>query len=150
MKKGNLGYGLALCLIFLLGVSFLSGCSTDADIASHNLSIAADSFQIERRIVFFDTWTDTYLLSIEGLCSIKSAGGTTGTDAVAVTCKTGPNEYKKHYLGLSGNVTYFSEQTREATANVYRYKVIFKPQSIIPDVDLSSIVPKDVDLSVGR
>jgi len=128
--------------VIVLGVmisasSFLSGCSTDADVASRNLSIAADSFQIERRIVFFDTWTDTYLLSIEGLCSIKSGAGTTGTEAVAVTCKTGQDEYKKHYLGLGGNVTYFSEQIREAEVNVYHYKVIFKPQSIVPDVDLS-------------
>ena len=114
----------------------LSGCSTDADIASHNLSIAADNFQIERRIIFIDTWTDTYLLSITGLCSIKSASGTTGTDGVAVTCKTGANEYKKHYLGLSGNVTYFSEQLAAAQVGVYRYKVVFKPTAIIPDVDV--------------
>ena len=76
--------------------ALLTGCSTDADIASQNLSIAADSFQIARRIVFIDTWTNTYLLSIEGYCSIKSAAGTTGTDGVAVTCKVGPNSYKKH------------------------------------------------------
>lgn len=131
------GKFLAVSLIFLLGAFLLVGCSTDADVASRNLSIAADSFQIERRIVFIDTWTETYLLSIEGLCSIKDSSGTTGMSGVAVTCKTGQNEYKKHYLGLSGNVTYFSEQLREAPVNVYRYKVIFKPQSIVPDVDLS-------------
>lgn len=27
-----------------------------------------------------------------------------------VTCKTGDGEYKKHYLGISDNVTYFVEQ----------------------------------------
>jgi hypothetical protein len=114
----------------------LAGCSTDADVASQNLSMAADSFQIERRIVFIDTWTDTYLLSITGLCSIKNGAGNTGGDSVAVTCKTGANEYKKHYLGLSGNVTYFSEQLGAAQVGVYRYKVIFKPIAIIPDVEM--------------
>lgn len=114
----------------------ISGCSTDAAVASRNLSIAADNFQIERRIVFIDTWTDTYLLSITGLCSIKSASETTETDGVAVTCKIGANEYKKHYLGLSGNVTYFSEQLATAQVGVYRYKVVFKPTSIIPDIDM--------------
>lgn len=121
--------------IFLLVVVLMTGCSTDADIASQNISIAADSFQIERRIVFIDTWTNTYLLSVTGLCSIKSAEGTTGTSGISVTCKVGPNEYKKHYLGLSGNVTYFSEQLGAAKVGVYRYQVIFKPASIIPDVE---------------
>jgi hypothetical protein len=126
-------------LKMLVGLSLLmaaAGCSTDADVASQNLSIAADNFQIERRIIFIDTWTDTYLLSITGLCSIKSAEGTTGTPGVAVTCKVGANEYKKHYLGLSGNVTYFSEQVGPAQVGVYRYKVVFKPSVILPDIDM--------------
>lgn len=122
-----------LILSILIGIN---GCANDADVASRNLSIAADNFQIERRIVFIDTWTDTYLLSITGLCSIKSAAGTTGTDGVAVTCKVGPANYKKHYLGLSGNVTYFSEQVESAKVGVYHYKVIFKPSVIVPDIEV--------------
>ncbi len=114
----------------------LAGCENDADVASRNLSEAADNFQIERRIVFINTWSNTYLLSITGLCSIKSAQGTTGSDGVAVTCKVGPSEYKKHYLGLNGNVTYFSEQLGPAQVGVYRYKVVFKPSVIVPDVDV--------------
>jgi len=121
----------------LLAVAIsLSACRNDADVASENLSYAADNFQIERRIIFIDTWTDTYLLSVTGLCSVKSAADTTGSDGIAVTCKVGPNEYKKHYLGLSGNVTYFSEQLGPAQVGVYRYKVNFKPSTIIPDVDM--------------
>jgi len=53
-----------------------------------------------------------------------------------LTCKTGPTEYRKHFLGLSDNVTYFAEQIGSAQVSVYHYKVIFKPQSIVPDVDL--------------
>lgn len=117
-------------------VASLSGCATDADVASNNLSYAADNFQIERRIIFIDTWTDSYLLTVTGLCSVKSAEGTTGMPGVAVTCKTGANEFKKHYLGLSGNVTYFSEQIGPAQVGVYRYKVAFKPSVILPDVEL--------------
>lgn len=124
-------------LITILLAFLIAGCSSDAEVASENLSIAADNFQIERRIIFIDTWTDTYLLSITGLCSIKGAEGTTGTPGVAVTCKVGPSEYKKHYLGLSGNVTYFSEQLGGAQVGVYRYKVVFKPTVIIPDVDVN-------------
>lgn len=123
---------MALILLVILGIM---GC-TDAEVASRNISVAADNFQIERRIVFINTWTDTYLLSITGLCSIKSASDTTGTGGVAVTCKVGANEFKKHYLGLNGNVSYFSEQIGPAQVGVYHYKVVFKPSVIIPDVEL--------------
>jgi hypothetical protein len=127
---------ILLMLMVVMSMIATTNCKQEADTASYNLSIAADNFQIERRIVFIDTWTDTYLLSITGLCSIKSASGTTGSNGVAVTCKTGQNDYKKHYLGLSGNVTYFSEQIREAPVNVYHYKVVFRPSTIIPDIEI--------------
>lgn len=123
-------------IVASLLIGALSGCSTDAEVASNNLSMAADNFQIERRIVFINTWTDTYLLSITGLCSIKNGQNNTGVPSAAVTCKTSDTEYKKHYLALTGNVSYFSEQMGPAHVGVYRYKVVFKPSVIIPDIDL--------------
>lgn len=110
----------------------LVACS-DADVARRNLSQAADQFEINRRIVFYNGITDKYLLSIEGLCSL--GGAETLKDAVTVTCKTGPGAYKKHYLGLSDNVTYFAEQIEAAPVNTYHYRVIFKPAAIVPDID---------------
>lgn len=107
------------------------GACSDADVASRNLSQAADNFEISRRIVFYNGITGDYLLSIEGLCS---QGQT--EKKLAVTCKTGHGQYKKHFLGLSDNVTYFSEQLEPATANVFHYRVIFKPAVIIPDFDV--------------
>jgi hypothetical protein len=108
------------------------GCVSDADVASHNISKAAEMFQIERRVVFYDSIQGTYLLSIEGRCSIDDY-----TSKLTITCKTADDEYKKHYLGRADNVTYFAEQLETADVSVYRYKVIFKPSVLIPDVDLS-------------
>lgn len=105
-----------------------AACDTDAEVASKNLSKAADSFEIQRRIIFVNGITDTYLLSIEGRCSIDDDG-----NQLEVTCKTGPNAFKKHFLGLSDNVTYFVEQTEAADVSVYRYRVIFKPETILPE-----------------
>lgn len=119
-----------LILIALLG---LTACS-DADIARNNLSRAADQFEINRRIVFYNGITDTYMLTIEGLCSL--GGAESLKDAVTVTCKTGPSVYKKHYLGLSDNVTYFAEQIEPAAVSTYHYRVIFKPAAIVPNIDL--------------
>jgi len=120
-------------LLALLTIGFFMGVMgcTDADIASHNLSKAADMFELNRRVIFYNGITGDYMLSIEGRCSITN----TGTQ-LAVTCKTGAEEFKKHYLGLSDNISYFSEQLDSAKVDDYRYRVIFKPKSIIPDVDL--------------
>ena len=114
----------------------LAGCgqsASDANIASQNLSTAADQFEINRNIVFVNGITDKYLLQIQGRCSINDDG-----NQLEVTCKTGPNDYKKHFLGLSDNVTYFVEQVDGADVSVYRYRVIFKPESIVPDIDLKT------------
>jgi len=112
-------------------LAVMSGCSTDADLASKNLSTAAEQFQIERRIVFYNGITDNYILSVEGRCSVEFY-----PEKFEVTCKTGEDAYVKHYLGRADNVFPFVEQLETADVSTYRYKVIFKPTSIIPDVDL--------------
>lgn len=116
-------------MVALLG---LSACGqNDARVASANLSQAADNFEINRRIVFYNGITNDYILVIEGLCSQSHEGA-----KFVVTCKVGQNQFKKHFLGLSDNVTYFSEQMNAAAASTYHYKVTFKPSVIIPDIDL--------------
>lgn len=119
-------------IIALVTAIVVVGCS-DANVVSSNLSKAADNFEINRRIVFYNGITGEYMLSIEGLCSIGSA---TETKAVAVTCKTGKDHYKKHFLGLSDNVTYFAEQVESNQASPYMYRVVFKPLAIVPDIEL--------------
>lgn len=121
--------GLAMAA---LGVGVLAGC-TQAETASRNISVAADQFEVVRRIVFFNSITDTYLLTIEGNCSIEPD---MAEEQLEVTCKIGPDEYKKHYLGLADNVTYFIEQLEVVDASVYHYRVIFRPEAIIPEFDL--------------
>lgn len=119
---------LALTSVFLFGAS---ECS-DAERASTNISKASDMFEITRRVVFFNGITDKYLLSIEGRCSIDLKRD----QVLAVTCKVSEGAFKKHYLGLSDNVSYFVEQLETADVSVYHYRVVFKPQAIIPDIDL--------------
>lgn len=110
------------------------GCS-DADIASSNLSKAADNFEVTRRIVFYNGITGEYMLTIEGLCSL---GNSDKSRQLTVTCKTGQGVYKKHFLGLSDNVTYFVEQVEAMPVGTYHYRVFFKPQTILPNIDLKA------------
>ena len=107
-----------------------AGCGDDATVASRNISKAADNFEVDRRIVFYNGITGGYLLEIQGKCSIEDQ-----KNQLEVTCKVGTEEYKKHFLGLSDNVTYFAEQVSGKKASAYHYRVTFKPQTILPDVD---------------
>ncbi|ASM17978.1 hypothetical protein L7815_012085 [Serratia marcescens] len=121
-------------LLMLLAVLSLSACDVnDADVVSKNLSTASDNFEVNRRVVFYNGITGDYMLSIEGLCS-KDNSSTANT--LGIVCKVGPNQYKKHLLGLSDNVTFFIEQIDGVKASPYFYRVTFKPSVIAPDIDI--------------
>ena len=119
-----------LLLIAALLMAVVGACVDDAQIASRNVSKAADNFEVQRRVVFMNGITDNYLLEILGRCSIEDQ-----LNQLEVICKVGPGTYKKHFLGLSDNVTYFVEQLEAVEASAYHYRVTFKPQVIIPDFD---------------
>ena len=120
-------------LISALAVVLAAGCASEADVASRNLSNAADNFEVHRRVVFYNGINGEYLLTIEGLCSRDNDS----TDRkLAITCKVGSGQYKKHFLGLSDNVTYVIEQLEPLPVGTNRYAVNFKPTAILPDVRL--------------
>lgn len=118
--------------LMLLAVA-LVGCNRASEVASYNVSQAADNFEVDRRIVFFNGITDTYLLTIEGRCSITDQG-----NQLEVICKVGPNSFTKEFLGLSDNVSYFVQQIGIASASEYNYRVIFRPSVIVPDPEMAS------------
>lgn len=119
----------------LVAATTLAGCTTDAGMARHNLDTAADQFEVQRRIVFINGITDEYMLEIEGRCSYQPEG-----NQVVVICKVadgnGADSFKKHSLVRSDNVTVVVEQLEGSDVSAYHHRVIFKPQSVVPDVDL--------------
>jgi len=126
---------LGLVFVVVVSLASLTACfDTDANVASENLSKEADQFKIPRRITFVNGITDKYLMVIEGKCSIQPD---TASKKLDVTCKVGdnPEKYKKHFLGLSDNVTYFVEQVDGANVSSDHYKVIWKPETLLPDFD---------------
>jgi len=122
-----------ILFLFLMVLLFSMGCVNDADVASHNLSQDADNFKIFRRVVFYNGITGDYILEVRGYCSIESDNY---DKQLELTIKTGPSSYLKHFLGLSDNVTYFAEQLEPAQVSDDQYKVIFKPTSIIPTIEI--------------
>ncbi len=118
-------------IFILLTVLTLSNCS-DADIARGNLEREEQNFKVYRRVVFYNGITNQYILTIEGyLAIIKDTDGD-----IVVTVKTEDGAYMKHYLGLSNNVTYFSEALQPRYVSDKRYKVVFKPSALIPTIEL--------------
>jgi len=118
-----------LAVALSAGLLVLTGCSSDADVASENISKDADNFKVLRRIVAINGITDKYILSVEGFCNINDE-----KTQLEITCKL-PDGYKKHFVGLSDNTSYFVEQMESANVSVDHYKVIFKPEAIVPDVE---------------
>lgn len=115
------------------GLMVLAACQSDADVVSNNLSKSADQFEVLRRIVFYNGITGEYMLTIEGYCSL---GNNDSPGELTVTCETSPGQYKKNFLGLSDNVTYFLEQLDAAGVSKDHYRVVFKPSVIVPDIDV--------------
>lgn len=122
-----------LSILLIIGsLSFVVGC-TDAAVASYSLAKDTEMFKIKKRIVFLNGITDKYLLEITGFCSVRKD---TLKNQLEVTCKVGQDMYKKHFLGISDNVTYMVEHLNSSRVNVYHYKVIFKPAVLIPDINI--------------
>lgn len=120
---------LSIAAVSLLG---LSACASNADQASYNVSEEAERFEVQRLIVGINTFDNSVLFSVEGRCSIERE-----TELV-VMCKHGDDDYRKHYLGHSDNVTWISTQLEPIDVSEYHTKIILKPQSILPDFDLST------------
>lgn len=122
---------LLVLLGLLLGLTMVNCGQNDATIVSRNLSTRADNFEIYRRVVFYNTITDKYMLMVEGYSSIKDSNG-----QLEVTVKDNNGEYLKHFLGLSMNISYFSQQLESANVSKDHYKVVFKPSVIIPNIEI--------------
>ena len=122
-----------LLITITIAAVLLVGCARDAQVASRNLSVAADQFEIYRRVVFYNGITDKYILMVEGYCSIEVDGA---DNQLELTVKMPDGSFKKHFLGLSDNVTYFAEQLDNARVSKDSYRVIFKPESLVPDIDV--------------
>lgn len=120
----------ALAIVAAVAVGS-SACSSDADVASRNLSQEADDFKIDRRVVLYNGITDTYTLAIVGKCSL---GNDDTKEQSSVTCKTEDGKYLKHIFRMGDNMTVFAQQLLPAEVSTARYKVYFKPEAIIPDI----------------
>jgi hypothetical protein len=121
---------ISLVLVLVASLSF-AACTSNADKASENLSKEAEKFNVQRKIVAINGITDKPILDVEGRCSIENE-----SIGLVVICKHGPDDYRKHFVGLSDNVTFVSTQLKGIDVSEYRTKFILRPEALVPDIDL--------------
>ncbi len=135
MNKVLLVFLAVLTVLTVLTVPMLTSCGrlfSDASVARSNLETAEQNFEVYRRVVFYNGITGEYILQIEGKLAII----VDGDGDLVVTVKTADGKYMKHYLGLSDNVTYFSEALAGNDVSTQGYRVIFKPSVILPTIEV--------------
>jgi len=121
----------AKLLIAAALVALTAACSSDSDVVNKNLDKDAENFKVNRRVVFYNAILDKYIMIVEGYCSVDPGDG----NRMTVTCKVG-NEYKRNALGKSDNVLWWYEQLTTSGVSPNHYKVIFKPEAIVPEPEI--------------
>jgi hypothetical protein len=123
-------------IVVLLAVALgLAACTTSAaDRANKNLSKAAENFEVPRRIVGINGITDNVLFSVEGFCSYEVPEDGT----FEAICKNPDGTISRTTLYLSDNVTFVSTQLHGVKVDLFRPRIIFRPEAIIPNFELST------------
>lgn len=116
-----------IILVILLSL-LLVGCS-EADRVSHNLSQEADNFNDVRQITVMNCLKGEVLFQMTGKMSIYAD---TSDNQLEVTVEDENGEYKKHFIGLSDNVTYVIEDITAGDVSKYKYTLNFNPNMVIP------------------
>lgn len=106
----------------------LTGC-TQADRVSYNLSEQADNFNDIRQITVINCLKGDTLFQMTGKMSIYAD---TADNQLEVIVEDENGEYKKHFIGLSDNVTYVVEDITEDDVSNYKYTLNFNPEMWFP------------------
>ena len=121
-----------ICILLItVSVLFCFTSCTAADNVNHNLSQAADNFEVVRKITVYNARTDLIIMEMEGYMSISN----NSSSELVVTCKVGENEYKKNYVYLNEYVIYAVEDITGTTTDPYHYKIKF--YTALPDIDIN-------------
>lgn len=118
-----------IVLVAIMTVAF-TGCQTEAQRVSYNLSRQADNFNVVRQLTVINCIEGDVIFQMTGKLSIEAD---TVDNQLEVTVEDN-GTYVKHFIGLSDNVTYVVEDLNLGTNDVakYRYTLNFNPNMWIP------------------
>ena len=118
--------------ITIAGIIGLAGCTSDADKASENISTAAENFEVQRTIVGINGITGETIFFAEGRCSFEYPD----SNRVDVTCKYGPDEYRRHTFFMGDQDSVVVSQEESIDVSEYHTRIVLKPQNVIPEFDI--------------
>lgn len=124
---------MILATLFLIAIIFgLTGCRQSRRVA-WNVSKEADSFNVTRKLTVLNVRSDKVLLELTGTFAIAN----NAANELEVICKTGEEEYKKHFVYLNSWTVYTVEDISGADVDPYKYEITFYPQMIpVADFDV--------------
>lgn len=126
MKK-RLRNSFILALVVIVAF-VLAGC-TEASRVDYNITEEAENFNVYRRVTVINCIKGDTLFSIEGRMNIKAD---TQDNQLELTVEVGDEKYKKHFIGLSDNVTYTVEDISGSEVSKYHYEINYNPKMWIP------------------
>ena len=127
MKKSKM---ILAILSVLMITTVLTGCETEAQRVSYNLSQQADNFNIVRQLTVINCIEGDVLFQMTGKMSITADTADNQLEIIVEDNGT----YVKHFVGLSDNVTYVVEDLNLGAneVNKYKYTLNFNPKMWIP------------------
>ena len=118
-----------ICILTLIMLAIsLAGC-TEASRVSYNLSQEADNFNDIRQLTVINCLQGDVLFQMTGKMSITAD---TADNQLEIVVEDENGEYKKHFIGLSDNVTYVVEDITSGDVSKYKYILNFNPNMWIP------------------
>jgi hypothetical protein len=115
--------------ILTVGLLTLTACQSEAEKVSYNLSLEADNFNDIRQITVINCLQGDVLFQMTGKMSITAD---VEDNQLEVVVEDENGEYKKHFIGLSDNVTYVVEDITSDDVSKYKYTLNFNPNMWIP------------------
>ena len=116
--------------LLIFSIPLLTGC-TDSEVnrVSYNLSQEADNFNDIRQLTVINCIQGDVLFQMTGRMSIKAD---MADNQLEVIIEDENGEYKKHFIGLSDNVTYVVEDITSDDIDRYHYVLNFNPKMWLP------------------
>lgn len=118
----------AIAAMTITTVALCSCGGTQADRVSYNLSQQADNFNEVRQITVINCLQGDVLFQMTGKISITA--DTADNQLEIIVEENG--QYKKHFIGLSDNVTYVVEDITAGDVSNYKYTINYNPKMWLP------------------
>ena len=129
MKKRILQ--VAAAIVITTTAITMSGCESEASRVSYNISQEADNFNTVRQITVINCLQGDVIFQMTGKMSITAD---TTDNQLEVIVEDDSGKCKKHFIGLSDNVTYVVEDITAGDISKYHYSLNFNPKMWIPAV----------------